>query len=116
MVKASTTSIPRVFFFHLLESVATLLKVLIAQELIIQCDFDFHESHTFNHTHIICNIARARNRGGGGRGRTSSMMHMKRLHSILRYVESSRGFTEIKQVSARSIQVCRGSMLGTLSF
>ena len=32
------------------------------------------------------------------------------LHSILRYAESSRGFTEIKQVSACSIQVCRGSM------
>ena len=34
---------------------------------------------------------------------------MKQLHSILRYAESSREFTEIKQVSARSIQVCRGS-------
>ena len=34
---------------------------------------------------------------------------MKKLHFILRYAESSRGFTEI-QVSARSIQVCRGSM------
>ena len=30
--------------------------------------------------------------------------------SILRYAESSRGFTEIKQVRARSIQGCRGSM------
>ena len=45
-------------------------------------------------------------RGGG----TSSSMHVKKLHSILRYAESSRGFTEIKEVSARSIQVCRGSM------
>ena len=43
-------------------------------------------------------------------GRTSSKKHVKKLHSILRYAESSRGFTEIKQVSARSIQVCRGSM------
>ena len=31
-------------------------------------------------------------------------------HSILRYAESSWGFTEIKQVRARSIQVCRVSM------
>ena len=38
------------------------------------------------------------------------MMHVKKLHSILRYAESSQGFTEIKQVSARSIQVCWGSM------
>ena len=30
--------------------------------------------------------------------------------SILRYAESSRGFTEIKQVTARSIQGCRGSV------
>ena len=37
-------------------------------------------------------------------------MPVKKLHSILRYAESSRGFTEIKQVSARSIQVCQGSM------
>ena len=43
-------------------------------------------------------------------GRTSSKKHVKKLHSILRYAESSRGFTEIKQVSARSIQVSRGSM------
>ena len=43
-------------------------------------------------------------------GRTSSKKHMKKLHSILRYAESSRGFTQIKQVSARSIEVCRGSM------
>ena len=35
---------------------------------------------------------------------------MKKLHSILRYAESSRGFTEIKQVNVRSIQVCRGSV------
>ena len=28
--------------------------------------------------------------------------------SILRYVESSQGFPETKQVSAPSIQVCRG--------
>ena len=45
-----------------------------------------------------------------GGGRTSSKKHVKKLHSILTYVESSQGFTEIKQVSARSIQVCRGSM------
>jgi len=38
------------------------------------------------------------------------MMHVKKLHSILRYAESSRRFTEIKQVSAHSIQVCWGSM------
>ena len=44
--------------------------------------------------------------GGGG---TSSKNHMKKLNSFLRYVESPRGFTEIKQVSTRSIQVCRGS-------
>ena len=43
-------------------------------------------------------------------GRTSSKNHVKKFHSILGYAESSRGFTEIKQVSARSIQVCRGSM------
>ena len=43
-------------------------------------------------------------------GRTSSKKHVKKLHSILRYVESSRRFTEIKQVSARSIQVCWGSV------
>ena len=29
-------------------------------------------------------------------------------HSILRHAESSQGFTEIKQVSGRSIQVCWG--------
>ena len=57
------------------------------------------------------------------------MLH--HLYAILRYAESLREFTEIKQVSARSIlvcreftdikqvsarsiQVCRGSMLGTL--
>ena len=43
-----------------------------------------------------------------GEGRTSSTKHVKKLHS--RYVESLQGFTEIKQVSACSIQVCRGSM------
>ena len=31
-------------------------------------------------------------------------------NSILRYVESSQGVTEIKQVSTCSIQVCQGSM------
>ena len=41
---------------------------------------------------------------------TSSTMHVEKLHSILRYAESSRRFTEIKQVSACSIQVCQGSM------
>ena len=44
---------------------------------------------------------------GDAQGRTSSKEHVKKL---LRYAESSRGFTEIKQVSARSIQVCWGSM------
>ena len=44
---------------------------------------------------------------GHVQGRTSSKKHVKKL---LRYAESSQGFTEIKQVSARSIQVCRGSM------
>ena len=39
------------------------------------------------------------------RGKTSSMKHMKKLHSIFRYADSSQGFTEIKQVSARSIQL-----------
>ena len=59
MVKASTTSKGILLSScQLLKLVATLLKVLIAQELIIQCDFDLHESHTFNHTHI-CNIAHA---------------------------------------------------------
>ena len=48
--------------------------------------------------------------GGGGGGRTSSKRHVKKLHSMLRYAERSRGFTEIKQVNARNIQVCRGSM------
>ena len=38
------------------------------------------------------------------------MKHVKKLHPILRYAVSSRGFTEIKQVSTRSIQVSRGSM------
>ena len=37
-------------------------------------------------------------------------MHVTKLNSILRYAESSRRFTEIKQVSTRSIQVCQGSM------
>ena len=41
-------------------------------------------------------------------GRISSKNHVKNLHSILGYVESSQGFTELKQVSARSIQICRG--------
>ena len=36
--------------------------------------------------------------------------HMKKLHSILRYAESSRGFREIKQVSAHTIQFCQGSV------
>ena len=44
--------------------------------------------------------------GGGG---TSSKNHMKKLNSILKYAESPQEFTDIKQVSARSIQVCRGS-------
>ena len=39
-------------------------------------------------------------------GRTSSKNRMKKL---FRYAESSRGFTEIKQVSTRSIQVCQGT-------
>ena len=43
-------------------------------------------------------------------GRTSSTKHVKKLYSILRYAESSRGFTEIKQVSAHCIQVCRDSV------
>ena len=43
-------------------------------------------------------------------GRTSSKKHVKKLHSILGYAESSRRFTEINKVSARSIQVCWGSM------
>ena len=43
-------------------------------------------------------------------GRTSSAKHVKKLHSILRYTESLWGFTEIKQVRARSIQLCWGSM------
>ena len=34
--------------------------------------------------------------------RTSSTKHVKKLHSNLRYAESLRGFTEIKQVSASS--------------
>ena len=42
--------------------------------------------------------------------RTSSKNHVKKSHSILRYTKSSGGFTEIKQVSAHSIHVCRGSM------
>ena len=44
----------------------------------------------------------------GGIGRTSSKNHMKKVHSILRYVESSWGFIEIKQVSACNTQVCQG--------
>ena len=47
-------------------------------------------------------------RGSGGR--ISSTKHVNKLHSIFRYAESLRGFTEIKQVTACSIQVCRGSM------
>ena len=43
-------------------------------------------------------------------GRTSSKNHGKKLHFILRYVKSSRGFTVIKQVSACSIQICWGSV------
>ena len=46
----------------------------------------------------------------GGGARTSSKKHVKKLHSVLRYAESLWEFTEIKQVSARSIQVCQGSM------
>ena len=42
-------------------------------------------------------------------GETSSKNHVKKLNSILRYVESPREFTEIKQVTARSIQVRWGS-------
>ena len=42
-------------------------------------------------------------------GGTSSKNHVKKLNSILRYAESPREFTEIKQVAARSIQVRRGS-------
>ena len=52
-------------------------------------------------------------------GRTSSTKHVKKLHSNLRYVESLRGFTEIKQVSARASKFARvqwGSMLRTLLF
>ena len=44
-----------------------------------------------------------------GRGGTSSKNHVKKLHPILRYAESSREFTEIKQASTRSVQVCRGT-------
>ena len=45
---------------------------------------------------------------GGGGGRTSSKNHVKKLHFILWYAESSQGFTEFKQVSACGIQVCQG--------
>ena len=68
--------------------------------------YDYHKFH--------CGLLRIW--GGGEGGRTSYKKHVKKLHSILTYVESSQGFTEIKQVSARSIQVCRGSMLGALLF
>ena len=37
-------------------------------------------------------------------------LHLVPTTPCVRYAESSRGFTEMKQVSARSIQVCRGSM------
>ena len=57
-------------------------------------------------------------------GRTNSEDHVKNSIPFLdkrkvqkKKKESSRGFTEIKQVSTRSIQVCRvqqGSMFGTL--
>ena len=45
----------------------------------------------------------------GGLGQLSPKNHMNKFHSILRYAESPRGFTEIKQVSAHSIRVCRGT-------
>ena len=58
------------------------------------------EGASDQHTHPVSNQG----------GKTSSKERVKKLHSILRYVESSRGFTEIKQVSPCSIQVCRGSI------
>jgi len=42
------------------------------------------------------------------KGRTSSKNHVNQLHPILRYAKSLWRFTEIKQVNACSIQVCRG--------
>ena len=50
--------------------------------------------------------------------RTSSKKHMKKLHSILRYAERSRGFTEIKQVlvASKFAGVQWGLLLGTHLF
>ena len=48
--------------------------------------------------------------GKKGMGGQALENHVTKLCSILRYAESSQGFTEIKQVSAHSIQVCRGSL------
>ena len=42
--------------------------------------------------------------------RTSSKNHMKKLHPFLGNAERLRRFTEIKQVSAHSIQVCQISI------
>ena len=46
---------------------------------------------------------------GWGGGIVQAQSRVKKLHSILRYAESSWVFTKIKQVSACSIQVCRGT-------
>ena len=44
------------------------------------------------------------------RGGASSINYKEKITSIHRYEGSSQGFTDIKQVSGHSIQVCRGSM------
>ena len=44
------------------------------------------------------------------RSGASSINYKEKITSIHRYEGSSQGFTDIKQVSGHSIQVCRGSM------
>ena len=48
-----------------------------------------------------------------GRGLGTRLWHGMVVHRSPPFLESSQGFTEIKRVRNRSIQVCQGSLLGT---
>ena len=63
-------------------------------------------SRKYGHVRWACELGMDPLRSGVGGDKLSD--HVKELHSNLKCAKSSQGFTEIKQVSTRSIQVCWG--------
>ena len=59
--------------------------------------------HSYEYTYLSFHYYLARGVGQALR------ITWNKLHSILRYAKVHREFTELKQVSARTIQVCRGT-------